>query len=403
MILKPEYIKKLLIIGACFIITALLILSFVPLFSPELACFAGYSANNSDEPLQLCYDIATGFPLETTAKSVMLIDMESLHVLTSLNPNEKLGMASTTKIMTALVALDLLPLSKKITIPKEAVGIEGSSIYLLEGETLTTEELLYGLLLESGNDVATTLAIAACGDVVSFVDRMNRKAAALGLKNTHFSNPHGLSDDNHYTTAEDLATLTAVAMRNDIFRKIVSEKKKTIPYDGVENGRILVNHNKLLSSFEGAVGVKTGYTKATGRCLVTAVRRNGQTLIAVTLDCSNDWAIHKQLHDWGFENYQGKTLVGIMDHSYRVNVVGGENDSVICQNTAEAYVCVPADSEITSIISLPQFIYAPVYEGDPIGKVTYYTDSRIIYELPLVATDNIRLKKINFWRKLFNG
>ena len=385
-----------------YVIITLLSLSFIPLFSTDFERIS-ITPEVAETKTELCYDIQSDLPFKTNAKSTILIDMDSMKVLYAGNVTERLGMASTTKIMTALVVLDMLPLTKKITIPKDAIGVEGSSIYLLEGETLTTEELLYGLLLESGNDVATALAIAACGDVDSFVEKMNQKAIKLGLKNTHFSNPHGLSDDNHYTTAEDLAILTAVAMKNRKFREIVSVKKKSISYNGVENGRVLVNHNKLLNTFDGAIGVKTGYTKATGRCLVTAVRRNMQTLIAVTLDCSNDWSIHKQLHDWGFTNYKRVTLAEYMQHSYAVNVIGGEDETVICQNRVDIYTCLSIDSNVTRKIELAECIYAPVYEGDIIGKVTYYADNEIIYVLPLKAVDNVKIKKINFWRKIFNG
>lgn len=205
-------------------------------------------------------------------------------------------MASTTKIMTAIVAIENMPTDYIVTVPKEAVNIEGSSIYLYEGEKITCLDLLYGLMLESGNDAAAAIAIAVGGTMERFVMLMNEKARELGLKNTHFANPHGLSCEDHYTSAADLARITDYALGNQLFAEIVSTKR----YTACEGSRYYVNHNRLLFSYDGMIGVKTGYTIASGRCLVTAARRNGRTLIAVTLNdyyCSAD---HARMLDTGF-------------------------------------------------------------------------------------------------------
>lgn len=240
---------------------------------------------------------------ETSAQSAILIDADTGQVLYEHNADTPSLIASTTKIMTALVALEHLPPEQEVTIPKEAVGIEGSSLYLQAGEKLTVEALVYGLLLHSGNDAAVALALVGAGSVAEFVDLMNLKAQKLGLTHTHFENPNGLDGENHHSSARDLAVLTQNALNNELFAKIVSTKAIQI------GGRSLTNHNRLLWSCEGCIGVKTGYTKAAGRTLVSAACRNGRTLIAVTLNDGNDWQDHCRLYDFGFSLYQNKTIV----------------------------------------------------------------------------------------------
>ena len=238
--------------------------------------------------------------LPLSAESAILMDASDGSVLYEKNAHARKGMASTTKIMTALVAAQSMPLDKNILIPKEAVGIEGSSVYLTEGESLTVRQLLYALLLSSANDAATALAIASAGSVESFAEKMNLFAKELGLSDTHFINPHGLYHEDHYTTAFELALITAAALRNTTVKEIVSTYKTDIPLGNEKKGRLLVNHNKLLKLYEGAIGVKTGFTKKTGRCLVSAAERDGLTLIAVTLNAPDDWNDHIKMLDHGF-------------------------------------------------------------------------------------------------------
>ena len=205
-------------------------------------------------------------------------------------------MASTTKIMTAVVTLENADLFAKVTVPSVAVGVEDSSMYLAKDETLLVKELLYGLMLTSGNDAATALAYyVGKGNIQTFVDMMNSKAKALGLENTNFTNPSGLPDDNHFTTARELAKITCYALQNPVFAKITATAKVTIGH------RTLVNHNKMLSMYDGAIGVKTGFTKKAGRCLVSAATRNGVTLVCVTLNAHDDWNDHISALDSGFE------------------------------------------------------------------------------------------------------
>ena len=232
-----------------------------------------------------------------SAGRCILLDADSGEVLFAQDADTRSLIASTTKIMTAVVVLEHCSLDMEYTIPPQATKIEGSSMYLKAGETLTIRDLLYGMMLHSGNDAAVALALACSDSVPEFVALMNLKAQQLGLKNTHFENPNGLDGEQHYSTASDLAQLTRYALENDVFREIVSTKSIRI------GDRVLTNHNKLLWSVEGAIGVKTGYTKAAGRILVSAAERCGRRLVAVTINDGNDWRDHAALYDYGFGCY----------------------------------------------------------------------------------------------------
>lgn len=243
----------------------------------------------------LCLPVSAAQAPSVSASSAILYDATAGRVIWEQRSDERSLIASTTKIMTAFLVVQLCPLEEVITVPREAVGTEGSSVYLKAGERLTVRELLLGLMLSSGNDAAIALAKYTCGSVERFVRLMNWEAAHLGLENTRFANPNGLDDENNYSTANDLAKLTAAALKNERFAEIVCTKQAQIG-----GGRHLQNHNKLLWQYDGCIGVKTGFTKAAGRILVSAVKRNGRLLIAVTIHDGNDWADHKALYDYGF-------------------------------------------------------------------------------------------------------
>ena len=238
-----------------------------------------------------------------SAKSAILMDADTGAVLFAHNADERSLIASTTKIMTALVALEHCAPEDEFTVPPEATGIEGSSMYLKAGETLTVRALLYGLMLQSGNDAAVALALACSGSVAEFVALMNLKAQKLHLTNTHFENPNGLDSPQHYSTARDLALLTRCALKNETFAQIVATKSVRV------GDRCLTNHNKLLCTLDGALGVKTGYTRAAGRVLVSAAEREGRRLIAVTIRDGNDWEDHRALYDFGFSAFQARRVV----------------------------------------------------------------------------------------------
>lgn len=242
-------------------------------------------------------------PLSTNAKASALIDVESGRLLYSSNGDTSMGIASLTKIMTAIVAIEHGKLTDMVKTSKRAVGKEGSSIYLQLGEEMSLSNMLYGLMLRSGNDAATAIAEHVGGSEEGFVHLMNEKAAFLGLKHTQFKNPHGLDQDGHYSSANDLAKLTAYALKNDVFAEIVSTRVKKVPNPHEKWDYSYTNKNKMLAMYEGADGVKTGYTKKSLRCLVSSATRQGQQLAAVTINDGDDWADHRKMLNWGFEHY----------------------------------------------------------------------------------------------------
>ncbi len=326
-----------------------------------------------------------------SARGAVLIEADSGEIIFGQNENARLSMASTTKIMTALVALEALPLNTPVTVTEASVGVEGSSIYLTVGETLTLEDLLYALLLESANDAAETIAVAVAGDVPAFADLMNEKAAELGLENTHFVNPHGLDAEGHYTTAKELAILTAAALENEDFRRICSTKRHTIPLRGNEGVRLLINHNRLLSSYDGCIGVKTGYTKKTGRCLVSAAERDGVRLVAVTLGAPNDWQDHTEMLDYGFSLYDAVTLCEPGFYNAPMPLVSGTHEYVMVENVDTLTVTLPRDhGRIECVVERRRFDFAPLAVGDTVGRLCFYEvtaqgERRLLGEVPLVA------------------
>ncbi len=238
--------------------------------------------------------------MKTSARAAALLDADTGSFLYAKNENERLSMASTTKIMTAIVAIENAELDRIVKVDDRAIGIEGSSIYLKKGEEMSIKSLLYALMLRSANDAAAALAYEISGSIDNFSLLMNGKAGELGLSDTNFENPHGLDSKNHYTTAHDLAIISAYALRNPAFKEISSTRK--IEIDSSEQTRLLVNHNKLLSRYDGCIGVKTGYTKKSGRSLVSAAQRGDKTLVCVTINAPDDWNDHKKLLDYGFSH-----------------------------------------------------------------------------------------------------
>ena len=335
-----------------------------------------------------------------SAGSAVLMDAKTGRILYEKDPHNRHLIASTTKIMTALIVCEQCNVLDRMRIPKEAVGIEGSSMYLREGEVLTVQELLYGLMLHSGNDAAVALAIYCGGTVEGFVELMNDKARTLGLSNTHFANPNGLDHPEHYSTAHDLAVLAAYAMENPIFSKTVSTKTLTL------GQRSMKNHNKLLWTVEGADGVKTGFTRAAGRVLVSSAVREGRRLIAVTIRDPNDWQDHKALLDQGFRNYQLKQLVSSGQQLGERFVISGTENSVVVFATADFYYPVMADEQISVILSAPEFAYAPVSAGAEAGFAYVCIDDKAVGKVPIAYGQTIELKPIqkqSFWNRLFGG
>ena len=333
-----------------------------------------------------------------SAERAIVMDACTGRVLYEKNADERSLIASTTKIMTALIVCEQCNVLDRMQIPKEAVNIEGSSMYLKEGEVLTVQELLYGLMLHSGNDAAVALAIYCGGTVEGFVGLMNDKARQLELENTHFENPNGLDAPAHYSTARDLAVLAAYAMENPIFAKTVSVKNISA------GNRYLHNHNKLLWQVEGAEGVKTGFTKKAGRILVSSASRDGRRLIAVTIRDPDDWLDHKVLLDRGFSDFSHKQIVREGQVLGRVSVFGGTED----------YVDVIADEDFSYALMLnevpeillakPDFVYAPVVEHESAGYVYVCLGDTVIGKVPVRYSKTIeqqRMPETSFWQRWF--
>lgn len=336
-----------------------------------------------------------------SAKSAILVDAATGRVLFEKNADDRSLIASTTKIMTALVVCEQCNVLDRMKIPKEAVGIEGSSMYLKEGEVLTIQELLYGLMLSSGNDAAVALAIYCGGTVEGFAELMNDKARLLGMTGTHFENPNGLDSPGHYSTARDLAKLASYAMQNPIFAKTVSTKTVTI------GSRCLKNHNRLLWQVEGAEGVKTGYTKSAGRILVSSATRNDRRLIAVTIHDPDDWSDHAALLEKGFSDYSVRKIVSAGDDLGSAHVFGGESE-IVSLTAAEDFSYSLADGEqVTIVLPPPGFFYAPVVQGQRAGFAYICLGDETIGKVSMVCAQTVEMKqetnKNGFWAWLGGG
>ena len=342
--------------------------------------------------------ILPGEAYAVSAEKAYSLDAVSGRVLFDKNADSRSLIASTTKIMTALVVCERCNVLDRMRIPKEAVGIEGSSMYLREGEVLTIQELLYGLMLSSGNDAAVALAICCGGTVEGFVELMNDKARLLGLRNTHFENPNGLDSPGHYSSARDLAVLAAYAMENPIFAKTVSAKTVTA------GQRYLRNHNKLLWMVDGADGVKTGYTKAAGRALVSSATRDGRRIITVTLNDPNDWQEHKALLEEGFSRFHVQRIVTAGDRVGTVEVVGGEGARAEILAAEDFFYALAPEENPQVVLPGPGFVYAPVAEGADAGFAYVLIQGKALGKFPVVYGQTVeqeREEPKNIWEKLF--
>ena len=322
----------------------------------------------------LAFALALGVPVsaraaeepELSAHAALVMEAGTGQVLYEQAADERMLIASTTKIMTALLILERCDLNGLVVIDPAWTGIEGSSMYLTPGQRITVRDLLYGLMLASGNDAAVALACYSAGSVEAFAALMNEKAQALGCANTHFANANGLDAEDHYASARDLAIITREALRHEDFRQIVSTAERTV------GERTFENHNRLLRECEGVFGVKTGYTQAAGRTLVTACERDGLTLICVTLSDPDDWADHKALYDWAYGLYGwDDALAGA---SWSVPVIGGEADAVAVAAEGPLSVLHRRDEELRVEYRLPAFVYADVAAGTPAGEAVVYVD-----------------------------
>ncbi len=335
-----------------------------------------------------CITVINGEEVSVSAKSAIIYCPENGKILYSKNTDTRLQIASTTKIMTTILTLESGDLDKHFTVDKDAIFVEGSSMGLLPGDVVSKRILCYGMMLPSGNDAANAAAVAVAGDVESFIKMMNDKAEELGLTNTHFVTPSGLDDytDDHYSSALDMAKLTAYALQNQDFREICSTG--TISFE-LKNGRTvwLYNSNRLLSTLDGCIGVKTGFTDKAGRCLITAVEREGVCLICVTLNDSNDWLDHINLYKNCFSDLKNVSIGG---QTVKIPVVGSDKliAKLICDESQLTLFDWEEES-LTKKIYIPRFIYAPAKKGDTVGKVVYYLNGKKVISLDLKLNEDI--------------
>lgn len=340
-------------------------------FAALLLCPAA-SANRSDPP-------------ELSAECAILMDAESGRVLFEKNPDAQRPIASITKLVTALVAAELITSPQEpMTIRPEWTGAEGSSIYLRAGETVTPEILLYGLLLSSGNDAAVALAGYCAGDVDAFVERMNARAQELGMAHTRFMNPNGLNEEGHCSTARDMALAARACLRNETVAKIAATRSITL------GTRTFTNHNKLLWRYPGCIGMKTGYTEASGRTLVSAAQRDGQTLIAVTLNAPDDWADHTALLDYGFEHFSWQMLCQAGTQAARVPVRESLVPSVaLLAAETVSYPLAPGE-RVETRVCVREAPAAPVAAGEVLGRLEFCMNGQRVGECTLVSAADVR-------------
>lgn len=326
---------------------------------------------------------------DLSAVSAVLYYPEYETVLFGKNPTSQLSMASTTKIMTSLIALEECTPDRVVEITAEMVNVEGSSSGLSAGDKITLRDLVYCMMLESGNDAANSVAIALGGSFEGFAEMMNKRAAEIGMKNTSFVTPSGLDDENHYTTAYDMALLASEALLDRDFYSISKETSRKISFIDSDKSVTLHNHNRLLSEYDGCIGIKTGFTKKSGRCLVSAAEKNGVTLIAVTLNAGDDWNDHRKMLDYGFSCVDSTEADSDFSH-YSVRITGGAEKTVSVESNAVSVNFLKDENcNITRKVYLEKFLYAPVKKGDKIGFAEYYNGDKLIKTVSLTAENDV--------------
>lgn len=332
--------------------------------------------------------------MSVSAEAAVLYCVENGRVLFGVNEHERHSMASTTKIMTALLLLEQNTPQKTVVVTEQMTAVEGTSMGLAPGDAVSYRDLAVGMLLESGNDAANTAAIAVCGSQKAFADKMNLRAAEIGMKDSHFVTPSGLDDEGHYSTAFDMALLGAEAISNPAFRSICSQKQMSVRFGNPPYSRTFTNHNRLLWLYPDAFGIKTGFTRKSGRCLVSAAKRGGITLVAVTLNAPDDWNDHAAMFDYGFGcvKTQSPQMAPLT-----VPVVGGTAQTVsLSVMEPEA---LAAEGTISIRVLLPRFVYAPLAKGTVVGFVQYRLDDRVLSEVPVVTADDVGIQSLSVPQK----
>ena len=346
--------------------------------------------------------------INISAKSAILMCADSNSIIWAKDEHHKLPIASTTKIMTSLLTIEQMEAcgNSEIEITDEMVRVEGTSMGLMPKDVVTLESLVKGMLLCSGNDAANAASIAVSGEKEKFIDLMNDKAKQIGMLNTRFVTPSGLDQGDHHSTAYDMALLGAYAMENECFANIVSKKSMKVEFISPNKTVNFKNHNKLLRLYEGCIGIKTGFTKAAGRCLVSCAQKNGIRLIIVTLNAPCDWDDHIKLYNYGFENTVSKTFDD-QNIKLSVKVDNSETDTLeLNSSTWFSKTFKKGDeNKVIREIELPEFCQAPIQKGQIIGKVNYHLNGKLIGSNDLTASKNIEAKSKpiqSFWSKISN-
>lgn len=332
-----------------------------------------------------------------SAKSYAVIDSATGRTLMGENENEKLPMASTTKIMTALVALENSNPDDIVTVSKNAANTEGSSIYLKAGEKVIMRELLYGLMLSSGNDAAVAIAEHISGSTEAFSKKMTERAKELGAENTSFKNPNGLFEEGHYTTATDLALITRAALQNPTFAEIAATKSIRL------SRSTYTNHNKLLSMYDGITGVKTGFTKKCGRCLVSSCGRNGFSLIAVTLNDPDDWNDHIFLYDKIYSEYHLTDIFAAGESAGEAETQDGNTANLIYKDNLNVFLNDDEKAKVSIIKDIPEAPGLPLYKGQKLGSAKAILGDIVLGESEIVCNEDVNVKKpLSFSNSFFN-
>ena len=335
---------------------------------------------------------AIGSPPTIKGKAAILIDAADGRVIYEYNADQRRAMASTTKIMTGVLAIETLPLDRVVTASRKAADVGESEIGLVAGERLTVQDLLYALMVQSANDGATALAEASAGSVSAFVTKMNEKAVALGLTNTHYANPHGLDEKGHYSSARDLANLAKYAMRNEVFRRLVGTATTTIPWPGHTTDRTLKNHNHLIGKVDFVTGVKTGFTNDAMMCLVSSGTQRGVSLVAVVLGADNWDAVdstNKALLEYGFAQYRREEQTTKGSIVREVPVPYHYEETLPLAAETGLSLAVYRNEQVKQVVELTEPITLPVEQGAALGTIKYTVGGRPAGEVKLVATRSV--------------
>ena len=349
-----------------------------------------------------CVRVSAQEAVSVSASAYVLYCVDNGMVLAGSNIHTQMGMASTTKIMTALLALEEAQTSDRIVEFTKDMVAEGSSMYLKAGDRVHLSDLAAGMMTVSGNDAANAAAVAIGCSKEGFALLMNKRAAEIGMNNTNFVTPSGLSDPEHYSTAYDMALLMSVALKNKAFAELTAKKSVTVDFEYPQDQQVTYyNHNRLLSSYDYCTGGKTGYTISTGRCLVTSAFHDGLTLIAVTLNDRNDWADHKALYEYGFSQF--KAVGDFTDVTYTVPVAGADKDSVQVgtDSTSKAVMSTEDAENVRCRVYLTPMVFAPVTKGEVLGCVVYTLESEVVLKYDLVALEEAQPLECNRLLRFF--